>query len=678
MRKPLRTISILLALVLCLATTCAAVNPLSYPKFRAWDPTTGAPLAEGKLYSYYPGGETPKNIYSDSGLTTAHPNNPLTLNSNGEATIYLSGSTKLVLKTSTGASVWTMDSVTTPNDYFIDAAAYGSNQAGIEAAITSIGANNRTLNISPGTWSITGDMVIPSNIALRMDNGAVLAIATTKTLTINGSLEAGLYQIFSCIGTGKVVFGDGAVDFVRCEWWGAVPNGTTDCLSAMQAAVDSFPVSATSQPTITSGGKLCLATGKYKITGPLTIGTTSRNVTLEGVNSGASIIYNTGATFAVVAAGVDAGATYTKNIHIKNIKFQSANTAQNAGTGAISLKYMHYFEIDHCWFMGEDYYAIYVEDTLDGHIHHNRIDTQASDGVGYYKGINLVRVGALGAPNQITIDNNYIEDTYYAAIQVYGGATGAIELVTIKDNLVQSNERYGVLFDKINRLSIVGNYFEANGQSNVAGVADIFDAGSAISSNIEISQNKFSIQASSGAFSVVNLSNIRGGKIDNNYLGGGSTQTITLGATVKGVSIANNTAAVQPTLTITPTIPLTNNCLVDGTLWTGYRDSGIVERQALAYGTTVTPNIALGRFIQIDTVTGNLKIDNPTNMKDRDTFTVEFRIDGTGGYALTWGTQYRILTAGAMTASKRNLFTFYYDGTEGLIKQISASVGTVI
>ncbi len=217
MKKPLRIISILLALALCLTTTCAAVNPLSYPKFRAWDPTTGTPLAGGKLYTYYPGGESPKYTYSDSGLTTPNPL-IITLNSNGEADVYLSGSTKLVLKTSTGASVWTMDSVTTPNDYFIDAAAYGSNQAGIEAAITAIGANNRTLNISPGTWSITGDMIIPSNIALRMDKGAVLAIAAGKTVTINGALDAGPYQIFS--GTGTAVLG--SLVYVQYgEWTGS-------------------------------------------------------------------------------------------------------------------------------------------------------------------------------------------------------------------------------------------------------------------------------------------------------------------------------------------------------------------------------------------------------------------------------------------------------------------------
>jgi len=272
MKKPIRIIAILLALVFCLTTTCAAVNPLPYPKFRAWHPTTAAPLAGGKLWSYNPGTETLKNTYSDSGLTTPNTN-PVILDSYGEASVYLSGSTKLILKTSADVSVWTMDNVTTPNDYFIDAAAYGSNQAGIEAAITAIGVNNRTLNLSPATWSITGDLTIPSNIALRMDKGAVLSIATTKTLTINGSLEAGLYQIFSCTGTGKVVFGS-KHPTLWVNWWGSDAT-------AMQLAVTCAKNSG--------GGVVELAQGVYTFATSTLIDPTGGSITIK--LNGSSITY---------------------------------------------------------------------------------------------------------------------------------------------------------------------------------------------------------------------------------------------------------------------------------------------------------------------------------------------------------------------------------------------------
>ena len=273
MKKPIRITAILLALAFCLTTIGAAVNPLSYPKLKAWNPTTGAPLAGGKLYSFYPGGETPKNTYSDSGLTTANKN-PVILDVYGEADVYLNGSTKLVLKTSADISVWTMDSVTTPNDYFIDAAAYGSNQAGIEAAKTAIGSNNRTLNLSAATWAITGDMTIPSNITLRMDQGAVLAISTGKTVTINGPLDAGPYQIFSCTSTRQVNFGPGAIAEAYPEWWGARADNSTDSLSGIQAAVN-------------TGVKVVLAKGTYKLSGTLTFTALGALVPATGIIEGA-------------------------------------------------------------------------------------------------------------------------------------------------------------------------------------------------------------------------------------------------------------------------------------------------------------------------------------------------------------------------------------------------------
>ncbi len=45
----------------------------------------------------------------------------------------------------------------------------------------------------------------------------MLVVANDVTLTLNGPLDAGLYQIFSCTGTGKVVFGAGSAGFLLPE-----------------------------------------------------------------------------------------------------------------------------------------------------------------------------------------------------------------------------------------------------------------------------------------------------------------------------------------------------------------------------------------------------------------------------------------------------------------------------
>lgn len=101
-------------------------------------------------------------------------------------------------------------------------------------AITTIGSNSVILRVAPGIVSIATDTIIPANITLEPERGATFAVATGKTLTINGSLEAGLYQIFSCSGTGKAVFKGKKYP----EWWGAKDDsGTTDNTAAIIAAL---------------------------------------------------------------------------------------------------------------------------------------------------------------------------------------------------------------------------------------------------------------------------------------------------------------------------------------------------------------------------------------------------------------------------------------------------------
>lgn len=82
----------------------------TYPKFKASYATTNLPLSGGLLYTYTRGTTTAKTTYSDIGKTTANAN-PVVLDSAGEATIFLDGSYKFVLKDSDGNTLWTQDDV---------------------------------------------------------------------------------------------------------------------------------------------------------------------------------------------------------------------------------------------------------------------------------------------------------------------------------------------------------------------------------------------------------------------------------------------------------------------------------------------------------------------------------------------------------------------------------------
>lgn len=73
--------------------------------------------------------------------------------------------------------------------------------ATLNAAINTIGSASCTLEIAPGTWTVTDDLTFPATMTLRFPQGASFSITAAKTVTINGQIEAGPYQIFSGSGT---------------------------------------------------------------------------------------------------------------------------------------------------------------------------------------------------------------------------------------------------------------------------------------------------------------------------------------------------------------------------------------------------------------------------------------------------------------------------------------------
>lgn len=121
--------------------------------------------------------------------------------------------------------------------------------ATITSALTAIGTTNKvSVVLRPGTWVIGAntDWSAYTNVTFRILPGALISHGA-YTLNIP-NVDAGLYQIFS--GTGAVTF-SGPIKEVYPEWWGAVGDGTTDDVVALQAAADS----------LSSGGLLKLAGG---------------------------------------------------------------------------------------------------------------------------------------------------------------------------------------------------------------------------------------------------------------------------------------------------------------------------------------------------------------------------------------------------------------------------------
>jgi hypothetical protein len=121
-------------------------------------------------------------------------------------------------------------------------AVYGSHDtytdATLQSAISSIGSNVCTILFQPGTWTIANNVTIPSNISIMVPQGATLSVSTGKTLTISGTIIAGVYVIFDGAGT---IAGSPILDFKNAYWFsGTVTDSTTPTYKVMTGGADVF------------------------------------------------------------------------------------------------------------------------------------------------------------------------------------------------------------------------------------------------------------------------------------------------------------------------------------------------------------------------------------------------------------------------------------------------------
>ncbi len=222
---------------------------LPYPRFKAIN-VLGIPLIGGKLYTYAEGSETEKVAYTDIDCTVAHEN-PIILNSEGEATIYLRGTYKIILKTALDVEIWTLDNVSgIPQNqggiYYVDYNEVDQGATGdgysLKAFVDAIGVvKNATIYLphnsggNTTTYTLTTALTIPANIKVKVEDGARITKSGTPTLTINGPFEAGSYQVFAGFDRSDIVWGSRSTNQLNAEWFGTITDILTSTYFGYQA-----------------------------------------------------------------------------------------------------------------------------------------------------------------------------------------------------------------------------------------------------------------------------------------------------------------------------------------------------------------------------------------------------------------------------------------------------------
>lgn len=143
--------------------------------------------------------------------------------------------------------------------------------------------------VCQGHYLFDDNHTIPDHVAIEAFRGTRFSVAASKTLTIEGPLRAGRYKIFDLPSDANGiptawVKGQPPIDGVPVEWFGAVPDGVTDCSAAIMAAA--VFASADSAGSNTGPGvPLLFGGGIYKHTLPLRFLDTIGGLHLKGGTS---------------------------------------------------------------------------------------------------------------------------------------------------------------------------------------------------------------------------------------------------------------------------------------------------------------------------------------------------------------------------------------------------------
>lgn len=159
-----------------------------------------------------------KRLVADCGVDGLFPNTVVSCTYGAPNSTVVVTTANLTANLAAVSYYATRNGVNTYGSGDIVAAEYGApSWANLQSAVAVANSSGRRLLLTPGNWPVSDDLSITSQV--HPVPGAIFEVATTKTLTINGNLDAGPHQIFTLTGTGKAAFAAGSQKKVYPHWW---------------------------------------------------------------------------------------------------------------------------------------------------------------------------------------------------------------------------------------------------------------------------------------------------------------------------------------------------------------------------------------------------------------------------------------------------------------------------
>ena len=196
--------------------------------------SSGNPLSGGKVYTYDAGTSTPRNTYTDQGAGTPNAN-PVILDSRGEASIWFSGSYKVVLKTSADVTIYTVDNIQESSAGFVTTTGVETltNKTLTSPAISSPTLSGSAVIDSAAATVIESQLNVKTTVASATTPDIFAAtigrlIDYTGTATATGFVaapRAGMFRELYCAGA--CLFTAGANLLIE-----GIPSGYTITLAA--------------------------------------------------------------------------------------------------------------------------------------------------------------------------------------------------------------------------------------------------------------------------------------------------------------------------------------------------------------------------------------------------------------------------------------------------------------